>query len=88
MILKAIFGFFFGIAKWFINILPSFAISENLTSFATWILNSDLFKLVWYFIPINTFKILIGVLVAYHTAKLTMAIIIRIKSFIPTMPSN
>ena len=88
MILKAVFGFFISIAKWFINILPSFNIGNNLVSFANWILSSDLFKLVWYFIPINTFKILIGVLIAYHGARLAMAIIIRIKSFIPTMPSN
>ena len=88
MILKAIFKFFIGIAKWFLNLIPSFNFGIDLMKYARFIVDNPIFKFLWYFIPVDTFLAIVGIIIVIQGIKFTIALIVRIKSFIPTMPSN
>lgn len=81
MIIEFICNFFFSIAETIINLFPSINIEvPTLES----ILHSNVFfRFVWYLVPVPTILWCCSIYFSLEIARLVMAIIVRVKSFIP-----
>ena len=75
MILTAIFNF----ASWLIDRLPTLSIPElSLPSTIR-----DVITICWYFLPMDTIGVIFAIGVGITLFRLLLAVILRIKSFIP-----
>lgn len=65
-----------------LDLLPDITISIPNDAFSS--INS-LFSTLGYIFPMTTYVVIIGLKTSLKLAKITIALIVRIKSFIPTM---
>ena len=81
MIIEAIYNFFYWIAKTFISLFPTLNINvEPLEN----ILNESIFfQSITYFLPLGTILTVCALYWSVDIARLIIAIIVRVKSFIP-----
>lgn len=65
-----------------LDVLPSITVTIPNNAFTS--INS-LFSTLGYIFPMSTYVIIIGLKTSFKLAKITIALVVRIKSFIPTM---
>lgn len=83
MITESILNFFATISNWLVDKIPQMpllTISDSVRDHVFETLN-----LINYIFPLNAVFICLKVIFAYYVTKITIAIIIRVKSFIPSM---
>lgn len=88
-ILKILVTVFFKIAKSVINFISFEAINTLTEDLATFqFVFPDILKFVAYFLDSRFFTILLPIEFGWIGIKITLAVLMRIKSFIPTISST
>lgn len=88
MILESLCNIFFGILEMFLRLLPTLEFSVNLSSLEELLITfSNIFIGIGYLLPVKALLPVITLSLLMDSSHIIWAIIIRIKSFIPTMGS-
>lgn len=88
MILESLCNVFFGILEMFLRLLPTLEFSVNLSSLEELLITfSNIFIGIGYLLPVKALLPVITLSLLMDSSHIIWAIIIRIKSFIPTMGS-